>query len=173
MQRDTLTPLDARNSLLLDRSKTANSDFSDSFSINKTGFGNSMNATTMKGAGDVEAARAVPVGSASPEDRGFLSAGGNPLFAPRGVTGGGAYRPLTPSTPFGTEPTRTGSRDELMGGDGVSGGDMRQPTLPSLSEGGWNRPGYARPSPSPAPGYGGGNGGGYGYGGYNQGRGGY
>ncbi|KAK4181621.1 putative flavin carrier protein precursor [Triangularia setosa] len=37
MQRDTLTPLDARNSLLLDREKTMQSDLTDSFSLLKTG----------------------------------------------------------------------------------------------------------------------------------------
>ncbi|KAK3328952.1 hypothetical protein B0H66DRAFT_7645 [Apodospora peruviana] len=154
LQRDTLTPLDARNSLLLDRPKTVTSDdsFSDTFSINKTGF-----ATETK---------AMPARSPSP-DR-FLSVNSgapNPLFAP---SGGAAYRPLTPSSPL-PPPSAGGinaSRENLV--------PMRQPTLPNVGGGGYQGaggPGYRAPPPR-QPVYGGQQQSGGGYGGYGGGGGG-
>ncbi|KAM7206981.1 Transient receptor potential (TRP) ion channel domain containing protein [Rhypophila sp. PSN 637] len=172
-QRDTLTPLDARNSLLLDRSKTADFDsekLSDSFSINKTGFGNDTKNI------DVEAAKPmIPnIPSITSRDPSPDRLAPNPLFARPGTGGSNAsYRPLTP---MGASPPSTSggmginsSRENL-----ISSGDNRQPTLPTLGMmggGGYGRPGGAQP---PRPGYGGpapgyGNGGGYGGGGYGYG----
>ncbi|KAM7191554.1 Transient receptor potential (TRP) ion channel domain containing protein [Naviculisporaceae sp. PSN 640] len=169
-QRDTLTPLDARNSLLLDRSKTGETAMSDSFSINKTGFGNEK---------DVEAAKvSIPsIQETTTRDATPDRLAPNPLFARPGTgVSNASYRPLTPSTPFGASPPSTSggmginsSRENLIGG-----GDSRQPTLPTLgmmggAGGGYGRLGGAQP---PRPGYGVpppsgyGNGGGYGGGGY-------
>ncbi|KAK3393009.1 hypothetical protein B0H63DRAFT_516218 [Podospora didyma] len=137
MQRDTLTPLDARNSLLLDRSKTADSDASSSMSIVKTGYG-----------ADAEKAPR----SASPER--YLSAEprANPLFAPRPPNGGAAYRPITPSTPLATLADNS-SRENLLGTAVTS--DTRQPTLPNLGGGGGGGAGYVGGGyrPAPQPGY--------------------
>ncbi|KAL2256084.1 hypothetical protein VTK26DRAFT_2222 [Humicola hyalothermophila] len=135
-QRDTLTSLDARNSLLLDRSKTAASDVSSSFSLAKTGF-----------ADDNKAQAAAAVRSASPDRYGNSSAAGSNFAAGAGpplhrVPSGGSFqqRPLTPlSGP-------NGSRENLVlgaalvGGGGAGAGDdgdMRQPTLPNLQAGGF------------------------------------
>jgi hypothetical protein len=167
MQRDTLTPLDARNSLLLDRPKTNATDTSESLSIAKTGF--------------IE----VKAVSRDPSPERYLGSTPNPLFAPRSANSG--YRPITPVTPLSAPNT---SRENLVLNAAPVGGavDMRQPTLPNLGGGGYNGGGYAggygapaggyRPAPQPG-GYNqsGGYGNGYGYSGpYNRGppsRGGY
>ncbi|KAH6650745.1 hypothetical protein F5144DRAFT_543747 [Chaetomium tenue] len=161
VQRDTLTPLDARNSLLLDRSKTAESDVSSSLSLSKTGFAPLVSVETEKSA----AARATAPerysgGSATNDNNnnngnnGRLSS--NPMFAPRAPSGGsfsGSFtRALTPNTAVvglavsGPPPPggqgMNPSRENLvmgaapLGGGGMSGGgDMRQPTLPDLGGG--------------------------------------
>ncbi|KAK5663296.1 hypothetical protein OQA88_3724 [Cercophora sp. LCS_1] len=105
-QRDTLTPLDARNSLLLDRKTSDDSipPMPNTFSIEKT--------TLPMDTKDVPPSR-----DSSPE-RLYSSGSDKPLLAPQ--RNGPAYnRPLTPSTPAS------------MG----MGGDDRQPTLPNLGGG--------------------------------------
>lgn len=147
---------------------------SDSFSINKTGFGNEK---------DIEAAKpSIPaISITSNRNPSPDRLGPNPLFARPGTGASNAsYRPLTPSSPYGGSPPSTSggmginsSTENLIGG-----GDGRQPTLPTLgmmgggAGGGYGRlggtqpprPGYGAPPPS---GYG--NGGGYGGGGYGYG----
>ncbi|KAK1752410.1 hypothetical protein QBC47DRAFT_424645 [Echria macrotheca] len=149
-QRDTLTPLDARNSLLLDRKTDPIPPMPESFSIGKTGY-----ATETK---DVP-----PPSRDSSPDRLYSSGSDKPLLAPRN---GPVFRPLTPSTPMSMG-MGNASRENLA--------ETRQPTLPNLGggfpTGGGYSAGYApRPQPAPGPGYGqpgGGYGqpsGGYGYG---------
>ncbi|KAK0630182.1 hypothetical protein B0T17DRAFT_214541 [Bombardia bombarda] len=175
MQRDTLTPLDARNSLLLDRKLTSDSDMSESFSIMKTGYNTDPTPATTTIARDAAPAQYLPAEPAA-----------NPMFGPRAAANGGVYRPLTPSTPLSLSLSGSvnSSRENLVASAASleSGGDARQPTLPSLGggsggygnggySGGYNAPngggggggGYRQPS-QPGQGYGGGVGGG-GYGG--------
>lgn len=161
MQRDmdTLTPLDARNSLLLDRKQTAMSDTTESFSIAKTGAMQDVKAVDR----DSDPERYVGFATTTPSE---------PMnnYGPRTLSAGsGAYRPLTPSTPLAT--------DNLIANAAPIGrSDMgaRQPTLPNMN---MNVPGAY---PSARPMYNGpaqarfGNGGGYGQqggGGYGQGAG--
>lgn len=146
---DALTPLDARNSLLLDRPKTDDSDSTTTFAV----------ANTMD-----EKAQSVR----NTSDR-YLSPGPrNPYPSERPSTGGGdtfradTFRPLTP---------QYGDKDNLLvGAAPIAARETRQPTLPTLGGGGnygapqqTNRynPGNYAPS-----GYGDGqnHGGGYGYG---------
>lgn len=147
-QRDTLTPLDARNSLLLDRPKTESLSGSDSLSISKIGF----------------AAETKEIPRPSSPER-YSQAGSNPMFAARPQSGN-SFRPLTPNTPL---PGPNASRENLvLGVAPIGGGDMRQPTLPNV--GGYNAQaqgtrGYTNPGLRPGYGQGGGYGGGYGGGG--------
>lgn len=160
MQRDmdTLTPLDARNSLLLDRKPTPMSDTAtDTFSIAKTG---AMHEAKL-GDRDSDPERYV----------GFANNTSEPTNAYAGRTlsaGSGVYRPLTPSTPLAT--------DNLIAKAAPIGqADMstRQPTLPNLNR---NVPGahpnsgltYNAPMQTRF-----GNGGGYGQQGGSYGQGGY
>ncbi|KAK0734158.1 hypothetical protein B0T26DRAFT_57158 [Lasiosphaeria miniovina] len=158
MQRDTLTPLDARNSLLLDRSKSANSEASEPL---KPGFGVDNQEV---------AARSI-----SPDRYLNAEPPSKSLFAPRS----GAYRPITPATPMAVSPLN--STENLLNTAPAGSADTRQPTLPNMSGGtsyagaaGYNNySGPSRPYRPPAQtGYGGarqygggGGGGGYGYGG--------
>ncbi len=158
MQRDmdTLTPLDARNSLLLDRKQTPMSETNDFFSIAKTGA--------------MQEVKAVDRDSDPERYAGFATTRtSEPIsnHAARNLSvSSGPYRPLTPSTPLAT--------DNLVANAAPIGrSDMgaRQPTLPNMS---MNMPGAF---PSAGPTYNGptqsrfGNGGGYGQqggGGYGQ-----
>ncbi|KAK3940071.1 hypothetical protein QBC46DRAFT_218757, partial [Diplogelasinospora grovesii] len=151
MQRDTdnLTPLDARNSLLLDRSKSAASDPEDRLSMVKTEY-----VTT-----EVKAVPSIDIEAARP----------NPLFAPRN-SNTAQYRPITPSTPM-TIPASNASRENLvMNAAPMPARDMRQPTLPNINLGaGGQQPAYGGYRPPPqrtgyGDGYGYGQGGGDGYG---------
>jgi hypothetical protein len=135
-QRDTLTPLDARNSLLLDRSKTASSDFS----VSKTpGFAVAA----------VEAKETTGEYSSNPNR--LSKPNSNQMFASRGsrTLSGGSYDPVTPlSAPGSGVNTVNPSHENLVmaaaplgGGAGSGGGNgMRQPTLPGfdLEKGGYN-----------------------------------
>jgi hypothetical protein len=153
-QRDTLTSLSARNSLLLDRPETNASDVSSSFSMAKTGF-----ALDTKD---------VPR-SASPERYG--NAGSNPMFMHARADSGGSFRPLTPNTAL---PGPNPSRENLVAAAAPVGGEGRQPTLPDVGGGGrgysgrysvTGARGYGNQGPQPGygQGQGGGYGGGYGY----------
>ena len=126
-QRDTLTPLDARNSLLLDRSKTDPIP-ENSFSVGKTGFPFPEDAKSSR---DSSPDRLY---SASDMEKGSLQ----PLYVP---TAPPSYRPITPLTPMNGDQTR----ENLL--------PTRQPTLPSL--GGYPANeyggGYGRPAPGNYP----------------------
>ena len=133
-QRDTLTPLDARNSLLLDRdrSKTLSSDLSSSLSVSKTGF----TSVAVVPADDNDGKDAYARRSASlPRYSGDRLSGSNslapsnPMFAAAGAPPrGGAFRPLTPNAD-GRERDLNPSRENLVMGaaplGGGSGGGMR------------------------------------------------
>jgi uncharacterized membrane protein YgcG len=151
MQRDTLTSLGARNSLLFDRPKTG-SDVSDSLSLSKSGF--------------AIGTKEVPRSDAPAR---YSDTGLNPMFASP-APGGGSSRPLTPNSPL---PGPNASRENLvLGAAPLGGGDTRQPTLPNVGGGfsagynGQNPRGYPntflQPGYGPGGGYTGG-GGGYGY----------
>ncbi|KAK4158459.1 putative flavin carrier protein 3 [Chaetomidium leptoderma] len=144
-QRDTLTPLDARNSLLLERSKTASSDLSSSLSFSKTGF--AADDETKDTAARATSPEQYSNSNNNNNDR--LSA--NPMFAPRAPSGG-SLRPLTPnmSLPVPGQNLNPSRENLVMGaaplgganGNSGGGGDMRQPTLPNLGGGGgYNAPG--------------------------------
>ncbi|KAJ9157338.1 Transient receptor potential domain containing protein [Pleurostoma richardsiae] len=173
MKRDTemLTPLDARNSLLLDRKlATEGSDGADTFSISKT----NLSVDT----------RAVPVASRDPSpDRYFAAEPANPYGSShmRVPSNGSVSRPLTPNSPAGVAADRTplvagaaplGRLESRQGfgnslAPGGGGGGYASP------QGGYGRPpmggnGYVSPAPYGAAytqvGYGqGGYGGGGGY----------
>ncbi|KAK0632144.1 hypothetical protein B0T14DRAFT_417712 [Immersiella caudata] len=143
-QRDTLTPLDARNSLLLDRSKESTPPLPESFSINKTG---SLEAKAVPSSRDSSPDRLYSSGS-------DMEKGG--LYAPPASSA--PYRPITPSTPMGRSLSRSSSRENLMANAAPPPrlGDNRQPTLPNLGGGGFGGyGGYGLRPPMP--------------GGYNQG----
>jgi len=142
-QRDTLTPLDARNSLLLDRSASDPvPPLPDSFSFNKTGtidaksIGTSRDSSPERlysGDGDMEKAQTK-------------------LSAP--LAGSPPYRPITPSTPL----SRTSSRENLMKNAAPPPrlADNRQPTLPNLGGGGgggFGFGGYGLRPPQPGNGF--------------------
>ncbi|KAL2016422.1 hypothetical protein VTK56DRAFT_3543 [Thermocarpiscus australiensis] len=143
MQRDTLTPLDAHNSLLLEREKTAaSSDVSDSFSISKTGF-------------DVEARQVTR--SSSPERRTEDSS----LLSAPGAPSGNSFRSLAPNThlqgPNSSRENLVRGAAPLGGGGGYSNGSF---------SGGYNSAGpggYTSSGPQQGYSQGGGYGGGYGY----------
>lgn len=118
-QRDTLTPLDARNSLLLDRSKTDPMP-DNMFSIGKTG---SFPPNDAKSSRDSSPERKYS--ESSDMEKGSL----NSLYVPSAPP---SYRPITPATPAHGDQTR----ENLLA--------SRQPTLPNL--GGYGR-GLARPAP--------------------------
>ncbi|KAB5580554.1 hypothetical protein GE09DRAFT_443807 [Coniochaeta sp. 2T2.1] len=161
MQRDmdTLTPLDARNSLLLDRKQTGLSDTSDSFSLSKTGPMNEK-VTPLDVKSDPERYVGFAVTS-TPEPTTT-----NNYSAARTLSAGsnGPFRPLTPGTPLPT--------DNLVANAapiGRTDAGMTQPTLPNLS-GGYPSAGPAYNGPPQQPRAGGGygqmGGGGYNAGGY-------
>ncbi|KAK0392667.1 hypothetical protein NLU13_2162 [Sarocladium strictum] len=137
MQRDMddLTPLDARNSLLLDRDHKEKNSM---FSITSTGHEKDP-AMVLAEAPDRYASTAEE-GSMLP---GHARTGSNSSYNShlRVGSGGQPYRPLTP----------VGSNDakQSLMGNAAPPGMARQPTLP-MSDG----YGYARSNPSPAP-YGG------------------
>ena len=145
---DTLTPLDARNSLLLDRSKLATADSAASFSVANVGVQEKQNILPVSRDNSPE--RYL---GAEPERGRTVSAGDN-----RAV-----YRSLTPTPPN----DENLSSENLLRTSRLPGSqDMRQPTLPNV--GGYNESpyggggGYRPAQPS------------YGQqqqGGYNQGRG--
>lgn len=114
MQRDmdTLTPLDARNSLLLDRKPTPLSDTTDSFSIKAGAMPEELKPLDSRDS-DPERYAGFAT-STTPEPPRLLSAGS------------AAYRPLTPSTPVDNLVTNAApfGRADVVG---------RQPTLPNLS----------------------------------------
>ncbi|KAB5536390.1 hypothetical protein GE09DRAFT_971193 [Coniochaeta sp. 2T2.1] len=160
MQRDmdTLTPLDARNSLLLDRKQTGFPDTSDSFSLSKTGAMNEK-VTPLDVKSDPERYVGFAVTS-TPEPT------TNNYSAARTLSAGsnGPFRPLTPATPLPT--------DNLVANAapiGRADPGMRQPTLPNLS-GGYPSAGPIYNGPPQQPRAGGGygqmGGGGYDTGGY-------
>jgi hypothetical protein len=139
---DNLTPLDARNSLLMDRPKTGATDSSTTFSMSNT----------------VE--KAPLARSESPErylghERNQLSVSGpNQLSSP--------YRPLTPGTPVNGNADLV--REGLVRGAAPIGRSepTRQPTLPNLGYGANpNAGGYGGYAQQPY-------GGGYGNGGYSS-----
>ncbi|EHA54827.1 hypothetical protein MGG_15749 [Pyricularia oryzae 70-15] len=144
---DTLTPLDARNSLLLDRPKTEGKDSSATFAVANT-------ALDEKSA--LAPPRAMPERHLSPGPR-------SPYPSERQPAGSGdtfradTFRPLTPQSQYDDKET-------LLGGAAPIGtAESRQPTLPALG-GGYGAP---RPTNNYNPSnyvpsdYGGGYGGGY------------
>lgn len=163
-REDNLTPLDARNSLLIDRSK--NSDLHDSFAISKT----------------VTDAKLPPTRSSRgtnnyfdtyPEKQPFAQHAAKHSVSSVASNGNGMYRPLTPSTPLNVGDQ---SREGLLGSAAPIGRMAPPPPqlMPGFSAGGnGNGGGYGyRPGPryTPQPGAYGGNGGGNpGYNGYGQG----
>lgn len=163
MQRDmdTLTPLDARNSLLLDRKLTALSDTSDSLSVTKVGaVQDELKPLAANSRHDSDPERYAGATSTTPEPPQLLSAGG-----------GAGYRPLTPSTPRATD--RLVANAAPIGQAGMGG--WRQPTLPNLgvsASGPYPSYGPAQPRFASGGGYGRqGGGGGYSQGGgYGAGR---
>ncbi|GAB1310420.1 Transient receptor potential ion channel [Madurella fahalii] len=149
MQRDTLTPLDARNSLLLDGSKPASLSVSESLSLSKTGFA----AETKE----------IPR-STSPQR--YSQTGSNPMFSARPPSGS-SFRPLMPSTSL---PGPNSSRENLvLGAAPFDDGTTREPTVPDVGGGGFSNGGfsggYGAQGPGWQPGYGQ-SGGSYGYRGY-------
>ena len=144
-QRDTLTPLDARNSLLLDRSKSAEvPPLPDSFSINKTGFAADTKSIPSTRGSSPE--QLYSIGSDAEKRPGL-----NPLY---GLPSGNppAYRPITPSTPLSMGAGNS-SRENLVlnAAPPPKLPDSRQPTLPNLggygprppqSSGGFSQGGY-------------------------------
>lgn len=155
MQRDmdVLTPLDARNSLLLDRKTTNLTENTDTFSMTKANL-----AVDTK---------VVPMRDASPER--YLGAEpANPYSAHSRNGSGSSFRPLTPQTPVG------GDRANLLSNATPLGrtDPARQPTLPSM--GGYGNSQYGgRPNNAfqPTPQYNGYSQNSYGqggYGGYNN-----
>ncbi|KAK4129606.1 TRP-domain-containing protein [Parathielavia appendiculata] len=164
MQRDTLTPLDARNSLLLDRPKTASTDLSSSLSVSKTGF-TGVAVEPKEGPLGTSPDRYGHKKNKSSSDSDRLS---NPMFAAHSrAPSGGSLRPLMPNA---QDMTMNPSRENLVLGAAPlpRAGGMRQPTLPNLGPMGGGGGGYGH---SHAGGYGQ-QGGGYG-GGYNGYRGPY
>jgi hypothetical protein len=157
-QRDTLTPLDARNSLLLDRSKESPPPLPDSFSINKTG---SMEAKAVPSSRDSSPDRLYSAGS-------DMEKGG--LYAPP-ASSLPNYRPITPSTPMARSLSRSSSRENLMANAAPPPrlSDNRQPTLPNLGGGGFGGyGGYSLRPPMPGSFNQGGYGGNGGYGQYDR-----
>lgn len=116
-QRDTLTPLDARNSLLLDRTKTDPMP-DNMFSIGKTG-GFPSDAKSSR-----DSSPERKYSESSDMEKGSL----NSLYVPSAPP---SYRPITPATPANGDQTR----ENLLA--------SRQPTPPNL--GGYGR-GLARPA---------------------------
>ncbi|KAL8419749.1 hypothetical protein RB594_002787 [Gaeumannomyces avenae] len=154
---DNLTPLDARNSLLIDRTKS-NQDSSTTFAVANT----------------VDEKKSMS--QMSYPDR-YSNDAANPYAnrkAPSATDSFKAdtFRPLTPSAPMAYNDE---GKDTLISSAAPIGrADSRQPTLPVFNSG----PGYGPPrdnSFTPAPGYGGGgySQGAYGQSGYNQGGYGY
>ena len=120
-QRDTLTSLGARNSLLLDRGKMDPLP-ENIFSIGKTG---SFPSDT-KSSRDSSPERLY---SANDVEKGSLQS----LYVPSAPP---SYRPITPATPINGDQTR----ENLLA--------SRQPTLPSVGDyGGGYGGGYGRPAP--------------------------
>ena len=137
---DNLTPLDARNSLLLVRPKSEHSTAA--FSVANTN--------------EKPAVATFPARSASPERyMGYETTAAYAVSPPSN----GAFRPLTPITPVGVDQ----SRDNLvLNAAPIGRSDGRQPTFPNLGMGmggGYSNGGYGG-----GPGYGQAYGGGYGYG---------
>ncbi|KAK4230531.1 putative flavin carrier protein precursor [Podospora fimiseda] len=96
MQRDTLTPLDARNSLLLQREKTTASDTSDSLSLLKTG-------------PEVESREFVdskpPISTVAQRYSGPEQPPSNPMFNhTRNSSSTSSYRNITPNNPYAQQP---------------------------------------------------------------------
>ncbi|KAK4168534.1 putative flavin carrier protein precursor [Cladorrhinum sp. PSN259] len=125
-QRDTLTPLDARNSLLIERSKTSDSEMSDSFSIVKTGV-----AVETKEYVDTKAPLSTAAQRYSgPEVQQQQQPVPNPMFNhTRNSSSNSSLRNITPNNPY-----------------------AQQPRLPSLAGDvyGYAANGFGRPGPSPA-----------------------
>ncbi|KAL2271177.1 hypothetical protein VTJ83DRAFT_548 [Remersonia thermophila] len=153
-QRDTLTPLDAHNSLLVVRTKTAGSDLSSSLSIAKTGTAafETEKRPGQYGTGDFK----------TNPDR--LS---NPVFAQRvqaPANNGGGFRSLTGNAGMQGANNNVSRENLLMGAAPPAGApgandlDMRQPTIPNIDLEG----GYGAPLPAPRRGPGGYDGGWYG-----------
>lgn len=131
-QRDTLTSLDARNSLLLERSKTTASDISESFSIIKTG------ATV----DTKEVSDARPLSSAAQRYSGpqpeKQQPTANPMFSHTRGSSGDSLRNITPNNPYAQQP-----RLPSLGGDVyanyAAGGYGRGPSpLPLYNQGGYD-----------------------------------
>lgn len=152
-REDTLTPLDARNSLLLDRGKSQ----TDAFNIGNTGPINNVPQP-------MSHARAVsndrPVSALSEKYLGYEPAqhyqslsptpaphNMNKYAAPPMQGPGGQYRPLTPSSPYGSPPNGDNymaGRDGLLGNAAGMGSQsqFRQPTLPDVGGYGQAQGGY-------------------------------
>lgn len=117
---DTLTPLDARNSLLLDTVKSKDAADDRAFSLN----------------------------DAAHEQKQPLTRGQSPerYLGHRGVEPANPYttatynRPLTPSTPYNTQDQ---SREQLLGSAAPMG--HQQPTLPNLGGYGGSYAAYRQP----------------------------
>ncbi|KAK4186471.1 putative flavin carrier protein precursor [Podospora australis] len=142
-QRDTLTPLDARNSLLLDRSKTAGSDVSDSLSLLKTGAVVETKEVARPASPDRFANPILPTS--------------NPVNHSRTPGSGDSFRSIT------------GNNNSNYGRDNMAQPYDREPRLPSLGGDVYgNGTGGYNPRPAQPPSYGQtGGGGGY-YNGYRQ-----
>ncbi|KAL2141030.1 hypothetical protein VTI28DRAFT_2920 [Corynascus sepedonium] len=134
-QRDTLTPLDARNSLLLDRSKTVGSDDSSRSSVSKPGLAPLVSVGTEKSTvGNPISPERYNNNDHKRNDSARLS---DPMSAPRAPSGG-SFKPLplVSATTIDLNP----SRENLVAGAAPIGGnggslDLRQPTLPNLGTG--------------------------------------
>ncbi len=162
MQRDfdTLTPLDARNSLLTKPAQTQ------AFTIANTGLSDTKRSLppSSRGTSPDRYYSTEPAGYAAPPP-------------PLSLAVNNGYRPLTPSMPA-REPVEQG-RDMLIPNAAPLGRmDGRRPTLPNLGYGDGPTGGFALANSgyAPAPLYGGGRYNNSGYGGPNRGppsRGGY
>lgn len=160
MQRDldTLTPLDARNSLLKERTDSGLSNTADSMSVAKS--------AAMQDAKPIR-----PHRSSSP-DRYLGVEPANPYGQSASLMGN-TSRPLTPATP-------SADASLVSNAAPIGRSDTRQPTLPNIGGDSYGYGGgYSRPGPPPqrqgtgysqAGGYGGGygQGGPYGANGYNK-----
>lgn len=131
---DDLTPLDARNSLLLERDQK---DKNSMFTITSTG--HEKDPAMVRADSPDRYASTVENGSMLP---GHARSGSNGSYNQAGHlrvgSGGQSYRPLTPVGAYDAERS-------LMG-NAAPPGVSRQPTLPM--NGGY---GYGRSTPSPAP----------------------
>ncbi|KAH9891392.1 TRP-domain-containing protein [Xylariomycetidae sp. FL2044] len=125
MQRDMLTPLDARNSLLLERTKSNEYEASSTYVMTTTPHG--------AAAADAKSRR-----GSSPDPYSATHEPANPYS----VLNAPSYnRPLTPSTPMMMNLGADPSRENLIS-HAAPPGQQRQPTLPQIGGGGYGGGGY-------------------------------